>query len=153
VDFLPIMTTTAGLASSALNSLKQARDLAKNVADNDLKQQIGEAYDALLSLREHLLNLDEENRTLKAQLAAKAAYVGPIAPHGYYFAANDAESHQHPLCPICFQSQPQKIAYMTDAQDFAGGVGRECKVCNKVIFEKATTQTVTRIVPRTYSPY
>lgn len=131
---LPLLVTTAGLVNNALSSLKSARDLAKIASDNDLKETIGEAYETLLDLRERVLTLDEENRQLKAQLATKAAYIGPVAPHGYFYAAEDGE-HQHPLCPTCFQHEPQQIGFMNARHQWNGGVRRECKKCGKSLYE------------------
>jgi hypothetical protein len=138
VDF-PLLVTTAGLVNNALSSLKSARELAKIASDADLKETIGEAYESLLDLRERVLTLDEENRQLKAQLAAKAAYVGPVAPHGYFYVAEDGQQ-QHPLCPTCFQSNPQQIGFMTDAKRTGGGVRRRCKLCSKPVDESPVSK-------------
>lgn len=151
MDF-PTVATAAGLVSNAISSLKNARELAKDTSNDELNAKINDAYGALLDLREHALALDEENRQLKLQLAAKAAYVGPIAPHGYYYAAADAETRQHPLCPICFQSSPQQIGFMDEAKNWSYGVKRDCKLCGKSIWEVAPdySQKSTR---RDYNPY
>ena len=140
------VATTAGLVNNALSVLKSARDLAKDTSDNELKEKIGAAYEALLDLREHALAQDDEIRKLKAQLEDKATYIGPLPPHGYYYAANDAEAQQHPLCQTCFQSKPQKIGFMDDAKSWSGGVRRECKLCQETVWEKPMdTATVTRV--------
>jgi hypothetical protein len=107
MDFSTI-SSVGGLISATIGATKNARDLAKDSSDNALKDQIGDIYDALYELRERILALDEENRKLKAALEEKAAYVGPIPPHGYVFAGSDTE-RQHPLCPTCYQCKPQKI--------------------------------------------
>ena len=132
----PTVVSTAGLINSAIGAIKSARELAKDTSDGELKEKIGAAYETLLDLREHALTLDEENRRLKAQLAEKAAYFGPIAPHGYYFAAEDQNAQQHPLCPSCFQSKPQQIGFMDEAKPWNGGVRRSCKLCGKSVYEK-----------------
>ena len=147
---MPLLVTTAGLVNNALSSLKSARDLAKIVGNADLKEEIAAAYDALQDLRERALDLDEENRQLKAQLAAKAAYIGPVAPHGYFYTAEDGQQ-QHPLCTICFQHVPQQIGYMSELEEWNGGLRRLCKKCGNSMFEKPMELT-TRRIQRSYDP-
>ncbi len=134
---LPLIATTASILSSALGSVKSARELAKNVSDHELKDQIGAAYETLLDLREHVLTLDEENRTLKAQLAERAKYVGPLPPNGYYYAESDTQQ-RHPICPRCFQGANHLTAYMGSIDhDFQSG-RRLCNVCNLAIYEQSS---------------
>jgi len=143
------VATTAGLVSNAINALKSARELAKDSSDSDLKEKIGDAYDALIDLREHALAQDDEIRRLKAQLTEKAAYVGPIPPHGYYYASSDAEGKEHPLCPTCFQSKPQKIGFMDEPHSWNRGIRRTCKLCGEAVYEKPMDLSTPRqIVPR-----
>ena len=130
---LPLLVTTAGLVNNALSSLKSARDLAKIVGNADLKEDISAAYDALQDLRERALDLDEENRRLKAQLAAKAAYVGPVAPYGYIYTATD-EAQKHPVCPRCFQGTPSIVAYMGSQDREFAQPRRLCNMCNLAIY-------------------
>jgi len=65
-------TTTAQLVASVVGTVKTARDLAKDIGNRELKETIGDAYDGLNDLRQRVLDLDEENRQLKADLAKKA---------------------------------------------------------------------------------
>jgi hypothetical protein len=131
----PEVVSTVGLVNSAIGAIKSARELAKDTSATELREKIGAAYETLLDLREHALSLDEENRQLKAQLAAKAAYIGPVAPHGYFYEATDAPK-QHPLCPTCFQSNPQRIGFMDESKPWNRGIRRECKLCGKHVYEK-----------------
>jgi len=75
--------TVVQVVSSTIATLKNARDLAKDSKDNELKGVIGDAFDSLLDLKERILALDEENRELKAQLATKAFFTNPVSPFGY----------------------------------------------------------------------
>ena len=146
MDF-PAVVSTVSLVNSAIGALKSARELAKDTSDSELKEKIGAVYETLLDLREHALAQDEEIRHLKAQLAEKTAYVGPIAPHGYFYAADDVQK-EHPLCPSCYQAKPQQIGFMDDAHSWNGGVRRECKLCGKHVYEKPMDlSTPRRIVP------
>jgi hypothetical protein len=151
VDF-PTVVSTAALVNNAIGAIKSARDLAKDTSATELKEKIGAAYETLLDLREHALSLDEENRKLKAQLAEKATYVGPVAPHGYFFAASD-EQQQHPLCPSCFQAKPQQVGFMDAAKQWNGGVRRSCKLCNKPVYEKPMESATFSVARSRRSPY
>jgi len=107
--------------------------MAKDSTDSVLKEQISQIYDTLLDLKERTIALGEENHLLKSELAKKSQYIGPIAPHGYYFQAGENDI---PLCPTCFQSHPQRVGFMSDRESWNNGIRRRCKLCNNVIYEK-----------------
>jgi len=135
MDF-PTVVSAAGLVNNAINALKNARELAKDTADSELKERISDVYDALLDLKERMHAQDDEIRQLKVQLDAKAAYVGPVAPHGYYYFAADAEDEVNPLCPVCFQAKPQQIAFLSKVERYTFGLARKCKLNEKhLIYE------------------
>ena len=130
------IATTASLIGTAISSAKNARDLAKETDDIKLKETVSEVYDNLLDLKARILSLDDDNRKLKAELAQKAAYIGPVPPSGYFYAESDREAMQHPVCPRCFQSSPQQIAYMTEPIPLqGGGRRRRCLLCNGAVDE------------------
>jgi len=125
------IATTAGLINNALTTLKSARELAKDTSDMELREKIGDAYDALVDLREHALAQDEEIRQLKRQIEEKAKFLGPVAPQGYYYSVDDREK-QHPICPRCFQSEPQRIAFMGRFDHELNR--RVCQLCHSAIY-------------------
>jgi len=127
MDF-PTVATAAGLVNNAISVLKSARDIAKDESNSELNEKINDAYGALLDLRELALAQDDEIRGLKQQLAERAKFCGPIAPHGYYYFDDDAEDEVNPLCPICFQAKPQQIAYLGETKGYTRGNGRMCKL-------------------------
>jgi hypothetical protein len=133
IDFGAVVSAST-LVNNALNVFKNARELAQDTSDPELNMKISEAYDALLSIKDRVLDLDDENRRLKAELAAKAAYVGPDPPHGYFYAATD-ETKQHPLCPTCYQSNPSRIGFLDNPQQWSRGIRRVCKLCSTSIYE------------------
>jgi hypothetical protein len=118
--------TTAQLVGSLAASAKNALDLAKASSDHALKGAVSELYDSLLDVKGRVLDLDEENRRLKTELARKDEFIGPIEPHGYFFYK---EKPDQPLCPRCFQSQPQHPVYLSPLTDFKGGQHRSCIIC------------------------
>jgi hypothetical protein len=92
------IATTAQIVASVVSVLKDARELAKGSSNSELKQAIGDAYKGLLDLRERLLDLDTENRQLKAELEKKTEVEGPIPPFGYFYKRGDRDN---PVCPKC----------------------------------------------------
>lgn len=126
-------STTGQLLGTAVSIVKNARDLAKDLSNRDLKNAISDAYDAVLSLKDKLLELNEENRQLKAQLAKKGSVIGPEPPHGYFYQADDA-AKEHPLCPKCFQEKGHE-SFLTKLRNLAYVV-RRCPACQVTIPEK-----------------
>lgn len=126
MDFSTV-ATVGGLVNAAVSTAKTVRDLAKDSSDSALKASISDLHNALLDIKAKVLELDEENRSLKAQLAAKDDIEGPVEPHGYFFHKDKPEK---PICPKCFQSQPQNIVYLTPLQDLNGNKLRRCLICH-----------------------
>jgi hypothetical protein len=129
----PAILTVTQLVGGLVSSARTARELAKDTSNHELKSAISDLYDDVLSVKERVADLDEENRALRVALEEKGKYVGPIAPHGYYFQAGDNE---HPLCPRCFQEKQQRIAFMTEPENWNRGVRRQCKLCRHHVYEK-----------------
>lgn len=127
-----VLTTTqivAGLAASA----KNAFDLSKVSSDHALKGAISELYDSMLDVKARVLELDEENRKLRAQLEQKGDVVGPFDPFGYFYEKSD-EAKERPLCPRCWQSQTARVVFMSPPTDGTAG-WRSCVVCSFNKFE------------------
>ena len=127
------------LLSSTLSALNNVRDLARDSSDRELKEKINETYDGLLSLKQRMLAMDDENRELRAKLAQKESVVGPVRPFGYIYRTEDS-SHQYPLCPQCFQKEGA-ISYLTAPRLLAGGPRRECNSCSFKCFEQSGRET------------
>jgi hypothetical protein len=126
------------LVSTAISTVKSVRDLAKDSSDLELKGTISDLYDALLAVKDRALEVDEENRSLKAALEEKAKYVGPLPPNGYYYQGED---RSNPLCPRCFQENPPKVGFMDKGQPWGNGqVRRDCHLCRHAIFEQVASR-------------
>jgi len=138
-------TTTAQLVASVVGTVKTARDLAKDIGNRELKETIGDAYDGLNDLRQRVLDLDEENRQLKADLAKKAEIEGPLPPFGYFIYKHLPEN---PLCPKCYQAKESTISYMGPPQNWNRGMRRQCRNCGHYIYEKEMDLTPTTVQSR-----
>jgi uncharacterized small protein (DUF1192 family) len=108
--------------SSAVSMLRNARDLAKESGNAELKRVINELFDAFSEMKERMLAMDDEITNLKSQLAKKAAITGPHTPFGYFYKNDDAD---HPLCPKCYQEKGHE--FMLTVEHFNGGVNRVCQ--------------------------
>jgi hypothetical protein len=125
--------TAAQMVASVVSTVKAARDLAKDISNHELKEKIGDIYKGLNDLRQRILDLDEENRNLKAELAKRAETDGPVPPFGYYFDKRHPDS---PLCPKCYQSSDSRLAFMGPQEPWGNGaLRRKCQLCGHVIDE------------------
>jgi hypothetical protein len=138
----PAVLSVASLVSNVLSSAKAAKELAKQSGDSALKEQIGELIDSVLEVKQRVLELDEENRSLRQQLAKKAA-VRRDPQFGYYFAEGDAD----PFCPKCYESSA-KLVHLTQSEPWSGGIRRNCRECRDTFWEVQMNTNSARIVPR-----
>jgi len=134
----PAALTVVQLVSGVVATAKNARDLAKDSPDHELKAAISDLYDEVLNAKERVLDLDEENRRLKAELARKDEFIGPIEPHGYFFYKTRPNE---PLCPKCFQGLPQHPVFLSLLKEVEGGQYRSCIHCGYDNWEKPRTHS------------
>ena len=127
------IATTTQIIAGVLSALKNARELATLTSNAELKDQLSEAQDGLLHLKERLLDLEDEKRQLKADLAKKAETEGPVPPFGYFYKNSDRD---YPMCPKCYQSKESRVSYMGPLHPWSGGMRRTCRSCGHHIYEK-----------------
>jgi hypothetical protein len=121
MDFHSAVPITQVLSSS-VSMLRNARDLAKESGNSELKGVINQLFDTFSELKERMLSMEDEITNFKTQLTKKAAITGPVAPFGYFYKNGDAE---HPLCPKCYQEKGHE--YMLTTEHFNGSVSRVCR--------------------------
>lgn len=143
----PAALTTVQIVSGLASSAKNAVDLAKVTSNNELKGAVSELYDSVLDVKARVLDLDEENRSLKAQLAQRGQIEGPDEKLGYFHFRSEPDK---PLCPRCYQSIPSKVVYMGPRREQGSYVKRLCPVCNFAVAEGGLPN---RNRPINYSPY
>jgi hypothetical protein len=131
-------TTATQLLANAMTALNAARERAKVSQDTDLKVHINTLYDELLSLKEILMRLTDENKELRhkiegqARVGAKSSRpeLRQVGGANFYF-----DGEKGPYCQPCYDVK-EKLVALTPAQDWNGGVRRQCLVCNKSFYEK-----------------
>ena len=114
------LTTVGGaiaLLNATLNSLKQAKDLAKDSSSAELKEKLSEILDHFLDLKERVLDLREENEQLRQQLKAateKQQLASEVYRNGpFVYRKGDAD----PCCSKCWDSD-QKLIHLTRTRNF-----------------------------------
>jgi hypothetical protein len=125
--------TTLALVNGAIDAAKKSVGLVKDVNNHELKLQVSEVLNSILDLKVRILDLDEENRTLKAELQKEAEIEGPNPPFGYFFSKLHPDK---PLCPKCYQSEARRLSFMTEPFPFSYGIRRDCRLCRHTIWEK-----------------
>lgn len=147
MTIFPTVVSAAQLVSGLVSTAKNARDLAKDSSDHALKAAVGDLYDAVLDVKARVIDLDEENRSLKTQLVQREEIEGPDDNLGYFCFKRTPDK---PLCPRCYQSVPSKVTYMGPRHEQGSYVMRSCPVCNFSVRE-ATLRQVRRNI--NYNPY
>lgn len=128
-------TTILANASKTLNA---ARERAKASKDTELKALINTLYDEMAALREAVLRIREEN--IELQVRATQQVQRPQEPEirqigeAYFYFLGETG----PFCQPCYDEN-HKLVRLQPPQDYAGGRGRKCEVCNKVFFEGPST--------------
>ena len=122
-------STAMGIANSALSAVKSALELGKKTTDLDLKRELNLAVDAVLELKLKVHELAEENQQLKTSLQQRGNITRGV--HGFWFREGETD----PLCPKCYEGDGKTI-YLTPAENWNGGVRRDCKVCGEMYMEK-----------------
>jgi len=123
---LSIVATASSVLGTALNAMKYVREVSDSTDDLELKSRINTLYDAILDVKQYVIERDEENRRLKAELDRKDEFIGPVEPHGYFFRS---DKQDQPLCPRCFQKQPSHPAFLSPLTNLDGGQYRSCLQC------------------------
>jgi hypothetical protein len=128
----PAVLTTTQLIGGLVASAKNALDIAKASSDRALKAAVSELHDSVFDVKRRVLDLDEENCRLKAELALRDEIVGPVQPHGYFFFKKRPDD---PVCPNCWQSQPRNPRFLTPLHHNSSEAWRSCTGCNYIHWE------------------
>jgi hypothetical protein len=126
------MSITAAAAatqilSEALKALNAVREHSKTSKDSQLKDQIATLYDNLLSAKEAVLRLTEENSELKRRLEEKQS-VRRDAKSGLIYKGDDPE----PFCPKCYQTANKSVHLDPPYRNpESGTVSRYCRACGE----------------------
>jgi hypothetical protein len=131
-------TVAAQVLSNTLAILKTVREQAKVSKDAELKSHISELYDSVLSLKEAVMLVTDENNQLRGRIAElerppSKPEIKQVGLTNYYF-----DGEKGPFCQPCYDVNG-KLIPLAPQNLYAGGTGRKCEVCNKVFFETHET--------------
>ncbi len=131
---LPTVISTMAVVNSVIGSAKNARDLAIQSDNADVKDAVIGVYNAILEVKNRVLDLDEENRKLREKLAQRESVKhDPVS--SYYFKDGEPDS---PLCPTCYENN-DKMIHLPKSYTDSAGTRRSCNVCStRYLEEKAS---------------
>jgi hypothetical protein len=120
--------------SEAMELARKATELVKGLATIGLQETIMDLRQAVLNVKDELLELREENQTLKAVAAEKTAWAETVAkyplvqaPGGAMVRKTDGPP-EHYACPKCFEDR--KI-YPLQSKRIPTTGGYGCPGCGK----------------------
>jgi|SRR5580704_12504646 regulator of replication initiation timing len=138
VDPLSLASTAIGLLKSTSEALSALRERAQRTKDLDIKDQINTMYDNVLSLKEVVSRLLDENKDLRQQLEQQQhppvkPKIKQVGQTKYYFKDDEG-----PFCQPCYDVNPkaERLAVLSPQKRHElGGIYRDCSVCNKRFYE------------------
>jgi len=132
-----VAAAAAQILSNALTALNAVRERAKTSKDTDLKDHISTLYDSVLSLKEVLMRMTEENSELRSRITElkrpaqkQEPELRQVGSANYYFVGDKG-----PCCQPCYDGKG-KITVLTQPEDWNGGVRRQCTLCGEYFYEK-----------------
>jgi|ERR1700722_1171895 len=117
-----------------LASVKEIGKLVQAYNDIPLRTKIVE-------LTDQIIQLQEENRELKAQLGPKQA-MAARGDHNYFYKGEEG-----PYCPTCSQKNKAEVLLPARIEDVIG-IRRSCRICKEHYYESKKAKA-TQITPRT----
>jgi len=136
--------TLLGKTTEALNAL---RERAQRSKDMDIKDQINTLYDNVLSLKEVIGRLLDENKELRRQLEEQRhppeePKIRQVGETNYYFKGDEG-----PFCQPCYDDKRKPVALSPQQKRQGGTVFRTCRVCNNIFYEQVKDEPPQRLTP------
>ncbi|MHB8218662.1 MAG: hypothetical protein ACYDDS_21530 [Candidatus Sulfotelmatobacter sp.] len=134
----PVAVTNLALAllgktTEALNAL---RERAQRTKDLDIKDQINTLYDNVLSLKEVMGRLLDENKELKRLLeqqqnVPEKPKITQAGDTNYYYLKGEG-----PYCQPCYDKTVKLVPLLPEQRTSWGAAKRDCPVCHQTFYEK-----------------
>jgi hypothetical protein len=132
-----VAAAAAQILSNTLSALNAVRERAKSSKDTDLKDHISTLYDSLLSLKEAVMRVTEENSELRRRITElelppqkQEPELRQVGSVNYYY-----DGDKGPCCQPCYDGKG-KLTVLTPAEGWNGGVRRQCTLCGDYFYEK-----------------
>jgi len=135
---ITVVAAAVQILDKALGQLNAARERAQGSKDADLKDQISRLYDTMLSLKEVLLRVTEENSDLRHKIEQlenaqkEKPELRQVGDVNYYFVGEKG-----PFCQVCFDGEGKLVALSPVGPTLSGGgLRRSCPLCKETFYEK-----------------
>ncbi len=132
-----VAAAAAQILSNTLTALNAVRERAKTSKDTNLKDHISTLYDNVLSLKEVVMRLTEENGELRRRITElerppqkQEPELRQVGSANYYY-----EGDKGPCCQPCYDGKG-KLTVLTPPERWSGGVRRQCTLCGEYFYEK-----------------
>ena len=132
-------TIAVQILSNTLGVLKTVREQAKESKDSTLKSHISDLYDGVLSLKEAVMLVTDENAELRRRIAElekppekPVPVIRQVGAVNYYFVGEEG-----PYCQPCYDgnSKEKRLVRLSPPQPWSGGQRRHCPVCHSYFQE------------------
>jgi len=140
MTIMNVATAASQILSNAMNALKIVRERAQSSKDNDLKGHISTLYDNLLSLKEAVMRLTQENDELKRRIAElerppqkSEPELRQVGSCNFYFVGEKG-----PYCQACYDGRG-KLTALSPPERWNRGIRRHCVLCNAFFYEQASS--------------
>lgn len=135
-DPVSITSVSLQILSKTTDALNALRERAQRSKDIDIKDQINALYDNVLTLKEVVSRLLDENRDLQRKIEERQRpHVEPrirqVGETNYYFVGDEG-----PYCQPCYDDKKKLVALTPQRKTSLQGLSRECHVCRQTFYEK-----------------
>jgi hypothetical protein len=131
-------TIAAQILSNTLAVMKTVREQAKESKDVSLKEHISDLYDSVLSLKEAVMLVTDENNELKRKIEQlqnaekQKPELRQVGVVNYYFVGDKG-----PYCQACYDNpKVNRLVAMSPPENWNGGIRRYCPVHGDHVYEK-----------------
>lgn len=132
-----VASAVSQILTNTLSVLNAVRERARNSKDIDLKERISTLYDSVLSLKEAVNRLVDENGDLRSRIAQlerapekREPELRQVGSANYYF-----DGDKGPCCQPCYDGKG-KLTVLTPPESWNGGIRRQCVLCGEFFYEK-----------------
>jgi len=123
------------ILNDALGIVKAARERAQSSRDPDLKDLTLTLYDHVLSLKEAVMLVTDENNELRRKIAelehpAAKPELRQVGVANFYFVGDVG-----PYCQACYDGS-ERLTRLSPPESWNGGIRRKCVICKQYFYEK-----------------
>ena len=143
---MSVATAAAQILSNTMSALKAVRERAQSSKDTDLKDQISTLFDNLLSLKEAVMRLTQENDELKRKVAGlerpqekPEPELRQVGACNFYFLGEKG-----PYCQACYDGE-RKLTALSPPEPWNHGIRRFCVLCKTFFYEQPMDLRPTRM--------